>query len=155
MVLWIQVVLCLGMVVRVLPGLSAFMGVMSVYNKLKHWDLPAPRPWEYIWIVSLMAAFLGFKAIPKNASNLLKQYILGTIIFGVVPIVYGMVDQGDDLYAYLNEKKSKANILGYPSVIAWFMFLTLAIQLHLFGLYFSYKLLKSWSSKAIKNKKAN
>jgi len=50
----------------------------------------------------------------------------------------------DDLYAYLNEKKSSATLVGYPAVIVWFMFLTMAVQLHCFGLYFAAQLLKSW-----------
>jgi hypothetical protein len=58
--------------------------------------------------------------------------------FGLLPVIYGILDQIDDLYAYLNEKRWSAQIFGYPAVIVWFMFLTAAIHLHGFGLYFSY-----------------
>ncbi|XP_063402990.1 protein jagunal-like isoform X2 [Mytilus trossulus] len=141
--LMLQIVLCVLMTVRILPALVSFVGVGPV-KQLRKWDLPAPRPWEYMWSISIIAAVLGLKSIPKNEGFLLKQYMIGTVVFGLLPIIYGIVDQIDDLYAYLNEKRWSAQFFGYPAVIVWFMFLTAAIQLHGFGLYFSMQLLKSW-----------
>ncbi|XP_071136528.1 protein jagunal homolog 1-like [Mytilus edulis] len=141
--LMLQIVLCVLMTVRILPALVSFVGVGPV-KQLRKWDLPAPRPWEYMWSISIIAAVLGLLSIPKNEGFLLKQYMIGTVVFGLLPIIYGIVDQIDDLYAYLNEKRWSAQFFGYPAVIVWFMFLTAAIQLHGFGLYFSMQLLKSW-----------
>lgn len=147
----IQIVLCIFMTIRILPALVSFVGVGPV-QQLRRWNLPAPRPWEYMWVISMIAAILGLKSIPKNDSFLLKQYMIGTVVFGILPVVYGIVDQIDDLYAYLNEKRWNAQIFGYPAVIIWFMFLTAAIQLHGFGLYFSNQLLKSWKVKPTEKK---
>jgi hypothetical protein len=30
--------------------------------------------------------------------------MIGTVVFGLLPVIYGILDQIDDLYAYLNEK---------------------------------------------------
>jgi len=82
------------MIVRVLPGITAFLG-LGIFERLKHWDVPPPRPWEYLWIVNLMASVVGLKSIPKNDSLLIKQYMIGTVVFGLIPVIYGMVDQID------------------------------------------------------------
>lgn len=152
MVLAIQLLICLMLVVRVLPGITAFLG-LGMFDRLRHWDFPPPRPWEYLWVINFMTAVLGLKSLPSNTGPLLRQYVIGTVVFGLIPVVYGIVDQIDDLYAYLNEKKSLGTIQGYPAVIVWFMFLTLAIQLHGFGLYFARQLMQSWSPRSEKKKK--
>ncbi|XP_060069665.1 protein jagunal homolog 1-like [Ylistrum balloti] len=150
-VLVIQILVCLMLVVRVLPGITAFLG-LGLFERLKHWDFPAPRPWEYLWIINFMAAILGLKSLPKNDIPLLRQYVIGTVVFGICPIAYGVFDQIDDLYAYLNEKKSIGTLQGYPAVIVWFMFLTMAIQLHGFGLYFARQLYKAWKPRSQKKR---
>ncbi|XP_021366759.1 protein jagunal homolog 1-like [Mizuhopecten yessoensis] len=150
-VLVLEVLVCLMLVVRLLPGMTAFLG-LGIFGRLKTWDFPAPRPWEYIWMINLMAGVLGLKSLPKNDIPLLRQYVIGTVVFGICPVVYGIFDQIDDLYAYLNEKKSIGTIQGFPAVIVWFMFLTMAIQLHGFGLYFARQLHKSWKPRLDKKK---
>ncbi|KAJ8314818.1 hypothetical protein KUTeg_006968 [Tegillarca granosa] len=107
----------------------------------------APRPWEYAWMISLAAVVFGWKSLPKSESLMLRQYVIGTVVFGVIPIIYGVIDQMDDLYNYLNEKKSTGQILGYPAVLVWFLFLLTSAQLHGFGLYFASQLLSAWKTK--------
>ena len=139
------------MFIRILPGLTAFLGVGPV-QRLRQWNLPPPRPWEYAWIISLVGVVLGWRSMPKNERGLLRQYIIGTVVFGLLPVVYGVIDQSDDLYAYLNEKKSTGHIFGYPAVVMWFMFLTVATQIHGFGLYFAAQLMKAWKPRDRKTK---
>lgn len=141
--LTIHIVLGLLMIVRVLPGLTSLLGVGPI-SSLRKWNFPPPRPWEYAWIVCIVAVVLGWRSMAKNESKLLKQYVVGSVVFGILPVISGLIDQSDDLYAYLNEKKYSGQFFGYPAVLVFYLFLFIAIQVHAFGVYFSYQLLKSW-----------
>ncbi|XP_061176341.1 protein jagunal-like isoform X2 [Saccostrea echinata] len=138
-----HIVLSLLMFVRVLPGLTSFLGIGPV-SSLRKWNFPPPRPWEYAWMVCTMAILVGWRSMAKNDIKLLKQYVVGSILFGLLPVIFGLIEQSDDLYAYLNEKKYTGQFFGYPAVLVFYLFLFIAIQVHGFGIYFSYQLLKSW-----------
>lgn len=147
----IHLMLSFVMFLRLLPCMLAFLGT-SLFESVRKWDVPNARPWEFIWFISLLAAFLGWKAMPKNDTPLLKQYIIGSIVFGVVPVLYGLVDQADDLFAYITDKKQTAQILGFPAVLIWFMFLSISAQIHGLGLYFSVQLMKAWKPRSKKTR---
>ncbi|KAL3883377.1 hypothetical protein ACJMK2_029649 [Sinanodonta woodiana] len=146
----VQLILGLAVFIRLLPGITSLVG-LSLYQKLRQWDVPAPKSWEYAWIVSLVAALLGLKSLAKNEMLLLKQYMIGTVVFGLLPVIYGMIDQIDDMYAYLYDKKYTTRIFGYPAVVVWFLFLAVALQLHGFGLYFASVLFQAWRPKPKKS----
>ncbi|XP_046552800.1 protein jagunal-like [Haliotis rubra] len=138
------------MFIRLLPALTAFFG-MSV-KMLRRWDLPAPRSWEYAWFISVVAAVLGWKSTPHNQIFLIKQYMLGSVVFGIFPVIFGFIDVADDLGKYYHEKKYTYVMFGYPAVIVWFLFLLVAVQLHIFGLYFGTVLVKAWRPRVVKPK---
>lgn len=141
--LTVHIVLSVLMIIRVLPGLTSLLGVGPV-SSLRKWNFPPPHPWEYAWMVGVMAVIVGWRSMAKNDSRLLKQYVVGSIVFGMLPVIYGLIDQSDDLYAYLNEKKYSGQFFGYPAVLVFYLFLFIAVQVHAFGIYFSYQLLRSW-----------
>lgn len=138
------------MLIRLAPGIFALFGfnVMS----LRRWDLPHPRPWEYAWLFSLVAAVIGWRSTPQNHAFLLKQYMLGTVMFGILPILFGIIDLRGDMSAYLFERKYTYVIFGMPAVVLWALFLAICMQLHAFGLYFSVVLLKAWRPRTEKLK---
>ena len=136
------------MFIRLLPGLSALLG-FSVQS-LRRWDLPAPRSWEYAWFVTTVVALIGWKSTPQNNSFLLKQFMLGTVVFGILPILYGFYDLSDYLKAYVYEKKYTYVLFGYPAVVVWSLFLAVAVQLHVFALYFAIILLRAWKPRGVK-----
>lgn len=139
------------MIVRLLPGITALVG-LPVYRRLQQWDIPAPKAWEYAWIVSLLAAALGLKCLAKNDSLVLKQSLIGTVVFGVLPVLYGLIELFDDLMLYYNERKSTARILGYPAVLVWYLGLIICMQIHVFSVFFGVNLLKAWKLKKPKGK---
>jgi len=140
-----------AVIVRLLPGLTALIG-LPIYKMFQKWDIPAPKAWEYAWIVSLVAAIFGLKSLPKNDSLVLKQFLIGTVVFGILPVFYGLVELFDDLMLYYQEKKSSLHILGYPAVLVWYLCLVICLQMHVFGIYFSVNLLKAWKPKEKKIK---
>ena len=129
--------------VRLLPGFTALVG-LPIYQRLRQWDIPAPKAWEYAWVVSIVAALFGLKSLPKNDTILLKQFLIGNVVFGILPVLYGLIELFDDVLLYYNERKSSAQILSYPAVLVWYLALFVAMQIHGFAMYFGANLLKAW-----------
>ena len=148
--IFIHITMGLLMLVRLAPGITSLFGFNIM--ALRRWDLPHPRPWEYAWLFSLVAAIIGWRSTPHNNSFLLKQYMLGTVIFGILPIIFGVVDLRNDMAAYFSERKYTYVMFGMPAIILWALFLALSIQLHAFGLYFGVVLLKAWRPRTEKLK---
>lgn len=131
---------------RLLPGIAGAFGFTVV--SLRRLDLPHPRPWEYAWLASLLAAVIGWRSTPQNNLLLLKQFILGTVVFGLAPVCFGFFDLKKDIILYLQERKYTYEMLGFPAVLLWSAFMLIALQLHIFSLYFSYVLLRAWKPRA-------
>jgi hypothetical protein len=105
-----------------------------------------------VWLVSILPSLIGLIAIKKNRSFLMQQYIIGTIVFGLLPVIYAIYDLSDDLATYWDTKKAALQLLGYPMVVLWNMFLAIALQIHVFAVYFAYQLVKAWRPKTDRNK---
>jgi len=130
------------MFARLLPGLVSAFGFNVM--RLRRLDLPHPRPWEYAWLVSLFAAILGWRSTRNNNLFLLKQFILGTVVFGIASVFFGAFDLRNDISLYFQEKKFTYEMFGVPAVLLWSIFMMIALQIHLFTLYFSVVLVKAW-----------
>src|SRR5271156_1588901 len=110
-----------------------------------------PMFWEYWWCFSLVVTFVGLSAIRKNNSQTLQIYLGGIIANGIVPVLFALYFYSGDVYKYASTRSSK-NIqtwMGYPYGVLWYVFLVLALQIHLFTMYFASKLLSAWRLKGI------
>ncbi|CAL1539869.1 unnamed protein product [Lymnaea stagnalis] len=150
--LFLHILIGLLMFFRLLPGITGAFGLTVV--SLRRLDLPHPRPWEYAWLISLVAAVIGWRSTPQNNLFLLKQFVLGLVVFGLSPIFFGFFDLKNDIILYLQERKYTYEMLGFPAVVLWIAFMLIALQLHIFSLYFSYVLLGSWKPRVIEKLKA-
>jgi len=48
-------------------------------------------PWEMVWVVSGLSAYIGFGALAKNDISRLSVYLFGNLLFGIAPLVFGCV----------------------------------------------------------------
>uniref|UniRef100_A0A2C9KP89 Uncharacterized protein n=1 Tax=Biomphalaria glabrata TaxID=6526 RepID=A0A2C9KP89_BIOGL len=150
--LFFHLLLGLFMFFRLLPGITGALGFAVI--SLRRLDLPHPRPWEYAWLVSLVAAVIGWRSTPQNNIFLLKQFMLGLVVFGLSPVFFGLFDLKRDIMLYLQERKYTYEMFGFPAVLLWTAFMLIALQLHSFSLYFSYVLLGSWKPRVLEKLKA-
>lgn len=141
-VLFLHIIVGLLMLGRLLPGITSAFGMAFI--SLRRLDLPHPRPWEYAWLVSLFAAILGWRSTLQNNSFLLRQFIFGTFVFGLVPVCFGAFDLRKDIMLYIRERKYTYEMFSFPAVVLWCAFMLIALQIHIFSLYFSYVLLGAW-----------
>ncbi|ESO08962.1 hypothetical protein HELRODRAFT_74654 [Helobdella robusta] len=119
---------------------------------LQRMRLPRAWMWEYVWLVSLMASMFGLFSLRKNRFVLMQQFVIGWIIFGLGPVAYAMVTLFDELVKYWETRETTKLFLGFPIVVLWNMFLVIALQLHLFGLWFAWNLLRAWKPRGEKKK---
>ena len=73
----------------------------------------------------------------------------GSLLCGLVPALYAAgFDVVDDLLHFYHTHHSKLIFQGIPVVILWSVFLAVAIQLHIYTLYFAWSLLRAWKQRA-------
>lgn len=120
--------------------------------ELEELYVPKPLIWEWIWICSILVAILGLRAAAVNRLSTMNLFGGGTIIFGIFPLFGAAIYYFSDIWKYA-DLKSEADIekwQGYPVCVIWYVFILIAFQMHIFSLYFAFKLIKMWRSKSKK-----
>jgi len=74
---------------------------------LEELGLPPAWLWEYVWLCSAVPALFAIVALRKNRSMLLKQYMLGSVLFGLGPVFFGIVQLFGDLLNYWETRETK------------------------------------------------
>ncbi|XP_034940295.1 protein jagunal [Chelonus insularis] len=120
--------------------------------EIEELQIPQPLWWEYIWCSSLLVSFIGLSAIKKNQIKSLKRYMIGIVVLGFGPLIYGIVYYLSDVWTYLTIGKTDDIQLwqDLPYGLLWYAFILLATQVHMFSLLFSWKLLTAWRSRGSK-----
>ena len=145
----LHITLWLLLLFRMASPLCVLLGIRppSVLQQLK---LPRAELWEYAWLFSIIPSILSFISIKRNKCFLMQQYLLGTLLLGILPVGFAIITLVDDLIAYWDTRASSRMFLGFPVVVLWNMFLAICLQVHIFGLYFGCKLYNAWKPKVKK-----
>ncbi|XP_019865900.1 protein jagunal [Aethina tumida] len=123
--------------------------------EIEELSIPQPLWWEYIWCISLLLSFLGLDAIKKNRVAPMRNYMVGLVLFGFLPILYATIYYFSDVWTYLTfEEEEELDDVqfwqGYPYGLLWYTFILLALQVHLFSMHFAWNLISAWRSKGTK-----
>jgi hypothetical protein len=53
-------------------------------------ELRVPKPlfWEYVWCISVVLSFIGLSAARKNKVLDMQRYMIGVLVFGILPVLY-------------------------------------------------------------------
>ncbi|KAJ3622764.1 hypothetical protein MTP99_019044 [Tenebrio molitor] len=118
--------------------------------EIEELSIPQPLWWEYVWCISLLLSFLGLTAIKENRVSIMKQYVSGLCLFGFLPLFYAIIYYFGDVWTYLTsddeDELEEIHIWqGYPYGLLWYAFILLALQVHMFSVYFAWNLIIAWT----------
>ncbi|GIX84619.1 protein jagunal [Caerostris darwini] len=117
--------------------------------ELEELFIPKPLPFEYLWTGSIIFAIIGLRGLARNRLSSLNSYAAGTVVLGVCPLIGAAIWFYSDVAEYA-DKKQEAEVekwQGIPVGLWWYGFVTVAVQVHFYSIYFAYKLIKIWRIK--------
>jgi len=150
-VIYLHLLLVALMMLRLGPGFFLLLN-MQLPSCLHELELPPAQMWEFIWLMTGIASLFGLIALPQNRAFLVQQYLIGTVVFGLGPIFYGILSLSGDLLEYWDSRETRMTFFGFPAVLLWNMFLVIALQVHAFGLWFAWTLMGAWKSRGLVKK---
>lgn len=111
--------------------------------------VPKPLLWEWLWLLSIPVTFFGLSACNKSSYKNIKKFALGTLTCSVLPILIGAFCYASDCYEFVTEglTDNVATWQGLPYAMLWYVFFFVAIQVHMFELYFANCLMQAWVPK--------
>lgn len=136
------------MLIKLLDNILDKMDIFIL--ALQELYIPKPRLWEFIWTFSFLFAILAKRSMQKNSLNLMKIYVGMLISFSIIPALYSVIINFNDVYNlfYTRDfKQVSERWQGYPVAAIWYLFLFFALQIHIGELSFAYQLIKAWSKK--------
>lgn len=148
--IFLHFVLFMGMLIKLSEDILDRMDIFIL--ELEELYVPKPLMWEWIWACCILLSFLGLRAASTNRLSIMNYYVGGMIIFGIFPLFFPGIYYFNDIWQYA-DLKSEAEIekwQGYPVCVIWYVFILIALQVHVFSLYFAFKLIKMWRAKTRK-----
>lgn len=121
--------------------------------ELQELNIPKPLLWEWIWSLSALCNFFAHFSLKKNNVTWLKFYLFTITLTAVAPLLYAIVYFFSDFLQFIKTReKAKLDHVwnDYPLSILWYVFIAVAIQVHLAEVKLTMSLLKIWSRRAKK-----
>jgi len=136
------------MVLKLVPYLLDSLNIFILH--LEELEIPEPLTWELWWLVGCCSSFVGLNAIKKNNSTLLQAYIGMINLLSTVPVVLALMTHSADFYTFCSsdDPDNIARWRGYPLAVLWYVFLAVAVQVHVFSLYYAFRLLGAWKTRS-------
>uniref|UniRef100_U5EY77 Putative conserved plasma membrane protein n=1 Tax=Corethrella appendiculata TaxID=1370023 RepID=U5EY77_9DIPT len=131
--------------------------------EIEELQIPQPLWWEYFWCLSVLLSYFGLSAARKNKILDMQKYMVGLSTIGFIPLLYCFFFYLNDVmdYLYLDEETDIDDtdifvwqVFGYPYGVLNYGFILMALQVHLFSLFFAWNLIKAWRSRGSITKKA-
>jgi len=108
--------------------------------------VPKPLIWEWLWLLSIPVTVFGLSACKHSSLKSIKQFLLGTLLCSLLPVLLGMMLHAVDCYQFITEGITD-NIMvwqGYPYAMLWYAFFFVSLQVHLYQIYFAKSLMQAW-----------
>ena len=104
---------------------------------IDEYHIPKASLWEYVWSASLIFICYGVYALARNNVYKLAIFIVGDILFGVVPVTIAVYSHHhDQLFSYHGNRFD----------FYWYGYSVLVLVVHLLSLYFAIALRASWKA---------
>jgi len=145
-VIYLHLLLVALMLFRLSAGFCLLFN-MQPPSVLQELEMPPAQMWEFVWLMTGIASLFGLIALRRNRAFLVQQYLIGTVLFGLGPVCYGIFSMIGDLLEYWDTRETKITFFGFPAVLLWNIFLVIALQVHVFGMWFAWTLIGAWTSR--------
>ena len=90
----------------------------------------------------------GLNSLPKNKQNQMYVYVIGSLIFGFGPMLYGATKCLKTVMAYMQQdSRGTLNLRGLSIKLA---VVGLIVQMQITALYYAIRLIGAWKSKGEK-----
>ena len=142
----------LAIVLQLLLGLLVFLQIVTHHLQARiKTRIPHPHLWQYIWLITVIPSIFGLLSLKKNHVQYMKIFFRGTVIFGLGTILTAIIFNLTDLLTFKQLKKNHQldevapeTFVGFPVLVLGYMFLIIAVQIHVYSLYMANILLNSW-----------
>ena len=75
-----------------------------------------PLIWEWLWLLSVPVTFFGLSACKHSSLKSIKQFLIGTLVCSLLPVLLGMALHVVDCYEFITEGVTE-------NIIIWQVFL--------------------------------
>jgi len=120
---------------------------------LEELNIPKPLLWEWLWLASCFLIYgIGSSAIKASKVDKMNIFLI-VVLVALLVLLWGLGLHFSDAYAYMYEPHNKIypTWKGYPVAMLWYIFGIVAINIHLFEMYFGSVLKGAWSLKRKSN----
>lgn len=146
----LHLLLAFLMSVKLLPTVLDILNIF--WQPIEELYIPMANPWEWVWMSSVIATTIAFKALKTNNSLHLKIFLIKTFLTCILPLLYCAYQFSSDFRTYVLTRdafKTSQVWRNYPVALYWYIFIFVACQVHGFELYFGWELLRSMKNRSI------
>ncbi|EFX80819.1 hypothetical protein DAPPUDRAFT_303901 [Daphnia pulex] len=117
--------------------------------EIEELEIPKPLVWEYAWCCSLPFVFYGLSSLRRNVIRSMSVFVMGDVVFALLPVFFSLAYYLGDFWQYVSSRSSDGLMLwqGYPYALLWYGFSLVALQIHLFSLFFAHTLISAWRAR--------
>ncbi|XP_043225240.1 protein jagunal-like [Amphibalanus amphitrite] len=148
--LFFHLLLAIVMLLKLLPDILDKLNIFIL--EVEELEMPQPVKWEYLWTFSILYSIFALSACRKNSSFLLQVYIGGVVALGLAPVVFAFFFYLPEAYEFVSTGSAEGQRVwqGFPYSMVNMAFLLVALQVHIFSLFFSSRLLTAWKVRGTK-----
>lgn len=140
------------MALKLVPAILDILNIF--WQPLEELRIPFARPWEWVWMSSILSTTIAFSAIKTNSHLKLRVFYISTILTAIGPLFYALFIYWQDFTLFISTKDLSLvseTWNEYPTAIFWYTFAIVALQIHSFEIYFSWDILNSTKKKKTSN----
>merc|ERR1719357_43504 len=142
--IFIHYILLFMMLTKLMPEVLDKLNVFVL--EVEELFVPKPLIWEWLWLLSIPVTIFGLSACKHSSLNSIKQFLVGTLVCSLLPVLLGMALHAVDCYQFITEGVTEDIMVwqGYPYAMLWYAFFFVSLQVHLYQIYFANCLMQAW-----------
>lgn len=127
--------------------------IVSQLSLVSHKVVCSPYQWEYPYLLSIIPTVFSFSAFPRNNISYLVVSMISGGLFCIAPLIYGSMEMFPVAHQLYRHGKSYRFIFGFAAVTVMYLVIIIAVQVHVWQIYYSKKLLDQWFTSTQDKKK--